>query len=107
MRNVRVKVKNGKNILIKDVWYIPGIISNLISVGQLIEKGFLVVMKDNLLKLYDSHQKLIMKSEQGSNRTFKVNVSTSEAECLSTEGAEGDSKLWHKRLGHLNYKTLW
>ena len=45
-------------------------------------------------------------SEQGSNRTFKVNVSTVEAECLSTEGNEGDSKLWHRRLGHLNYRSL-
>src|ERR1051325_8634738 len=99
MGNVRFKVKNGKNILIKDVWYIPGIRSNMISVGQLIEKCFSIVMKDNLLKLYDSHHKLIMKSKQGSNRTFKVNVSTAEAECLSTKGVEGDSKLWHKRLG--------
>ena len=46
------------------------------SVGQLIEKGFSFVMKKNFLMLYDSNQKLIMKSEQGSNRTFKVNVET-------------------------------
>ena len=49
MGNVRFRVKNGKNILIKDVWYVPGIKINLMSVGQLIEKGFSVVMKDNLL----------------------------------------------------------
>ena len=101
MGNVRVRVKNGRNILIKDVWYVPGIKSNLMSVGQLIEKGFSVVMKDNLLTLYDSNQKLIMKSEQGSNRTFKMNVETAEATCLSAEGAEADSKLWNKRLGAL------
>jgi transposase InsO family protein len=106
MGNVKVKVKNGKTVLIKDVWYVPGIRSNLMSVGQLIEKGFSVVMKDNLLKLYDSNQNLIMQSEQGSNRTFKVNVETAETECLSAEGSEGDSKLWHKRMGHLNYRSL-
>lgn len=106
MGNVKVKVKNGKTVLIKDVWYVPGIKSNLMSVGQLIEKGFSVVMKDNFLKLYDSNQKLIMQSEQGSNRTYKVNVETAKTECLSAEGAKGDSKLWHKRLGHLNYRSL-
>jgi hypothetical protein len=47
-----------------------------------------------------------MQSEQGSNRTFKVNVETAETECLSAEGSEGDSKLWHKRMGHLNYRSL-
>jgi hypothetical protein len=75
-------------------------------VGQLIEKGFSVIMENNLLTLYDSNQKIIMKSEKGSNRTFKVNVETVEAECLSAESSEGDSKLWHKRLGHLNYRSL-
>lgn len=38
MRNVRVKLNSGKTILIKDVWYVPGMNRNLMSVGQLIEK---------------------------------------------------------------------
>src|SRR3954471_19377095 len=86
MGNVKVKVKNGKTVLIKDVWYVPGIKNNLMSVGQLIEKGFSVIMKNNLLNLYDSNQKLIMQSGQGSNRIFKVNVETAETDCLSVEG---------------------
>lgn len=56
-------MKNGNTILIKDVWYVLGMKSNLISVGQRIKKGFSVTMKDNLLKLYDFDQKLIMQSE--------------------------------------------
>lgn len=40
MGNVKVRVKNGKTILIKDAWYVPSIKSNLMSVDQLIEKGF-------------------------------------------------------------------
>ncbi|XP_050896713.1 uncharacterized protein LOC127103504 [Lathyrus oleraceus] len=40
MRNVKVKVKNGKIVLIKDVWYVYGTKRNTTSVGQLIEKGF-------------------------------------------------------------------
>lgn len=42
MGNVKVKWKNGKNVLIKDVWYVLGMNNNLMSVGQLLEKGFLV-----------------------------------------------------------------
>lgn len=52
--------------------------SNLMSVCQLIEKGFLVTMKDNLLKLYGCNQKLIMQSEFRRNRKFKVNVATTD-----------------------------
>ncbi|XP_050892050.1 uncharacterized protein LOC127097589 [Lathyrus oleraceus] len=81
MGNVKVRVKNGKTVLIKDVWYVPGMKSNMMN-------------------------KLIMNSEQGSNKTFKVKVEIVGTKCLSTEGAEGYSELWHKRLGHLNFKSL-
>lgn len=96
-------MKNGKIVLIKDVWYVPGMKSNLISAGRLIKKGFSFTMKDNLLKLYDSDQKMIMQYEHGSNRTFKVNMEIIETKCLSVEG---DSELWHKRLGYLNFISL-
>lgn len=58
------------------------------------------------MNLYDSNQKMIMKSKQGSNKTFKVNVETGETKCLSAEGDEGDSEMWHKRLRHLNFRSL-
>ncbi|XP_050889598.1 uncharacterized protein LOC127094869 [Lathyrus oleraceus] len=74
--NVIVKLNNGKIVLIKDVWYVPGMNRNLISVGQLIEKGFSVTMKDNRFKLYNCNQKMIMKFELGRNKTFEVNVAT-------------------------------
>lgn len=60
MRNVRVILNNGKSALIQNVWYVLDMKSNLMSVGQLIEKRFSVTMKDNLLKLYNCNQNLIM-----------------------------------------------
>ena len=53
MGNGKVKVKNGKSVLNKDVWYDHEMKRNLISVGHLIENGFSVIMKNNLLMLYD------------------------------------------------------
>lgn len=47
-----------------------------------------------------------MKSEQGSNRTFKVNVETAETKCLSAKDDEDENELWHRRLGHLNFRSL-
>lgn len=52
IKNVIVKLNHGKIVLIKDVWYVSSMNNNLMSVDQLFEKGFLVTMKDNLLKLY-------------------------------------------------------
>lgn len=83
MGNDKVRVKSGKMVLIKDVWYVLSMKSNLMSVGQLIEKYFSVTMKDSLLKLYGSDQKLIMQYKQRSksklnalvHKVLKVTVS--------------------------------
>ena len=104
-RNVRVILNNGKSVLIMNVWYVSGMKSHLMSVGQLIEKGFSVTMKGNLLKLYDCNQNLIIESEQGRDRTLKVNVKTIDSECLSTRSVVKESELWHKRFGYLNFRS--
>lgn len=62
-------------------------------VGQLIEKGFSVTMNDNILKFYDCNQKLIMHSEMGRNMTFKVNVATTDTQCLSHISVEEESEF--------------
>lgn len=106
MGNVQVKLKNGKAKLINNVLYVLGMNNNCINVGKLLEKYFSVIMKDNLLKLYDCNQKLIMQSELGRNMTFKVNVVIADTQCLSATSVEGESELWNKRLGHLNFRSL-
>ena len=37
---IRVKAKSGIEKLIHDVFYIPGLAYNLLSVGQLIQRGY-------------------------------------------------------------------
>lgn len=51
MGNVKVKVKNGKIILIKDVWYVYGMKRNMTSVCQLIEKGFLSYYEGHFIEV--------------------------------------------------------
>ncbi|GAU17360.1 hypothetical protein TSUD_232360 [Trifolium subterraneum] len=74
--------------------------------GQLLEKGFKTVFKGETLKLFDSKQRLILKTAQNQNRTFKTQVKTIEVECLATSNEDKDSDLWHIRYDHLNFKSL-
>ena len=43
--NIVFQMSNGGKVMIKDVLYVPGIKCNLLSVGQLVEKCFSVLMK--------------------------------------------------------------
>ncbi|GAU37837.1 hypothetical protein TSUD_56970 [Trifolium subterraneum] len=106
MENVVIQRSNGKKAVIEKVLYVPGMKCNLMSIGQLLEKGFKAVFEGETLKLFDSKQRLILKTTQSQNRTFKTEVKTIEVECLATSTEDKDNDLWHKRYGHLNFKSL-
>ena len=46
-----------------------------------------------------------MQSILGKNRTFKVDIKATETHCLSAV-SDSDGALWHRRYGHLNYRSL-
>ncbi|GAU33702.1 hypothetical protein TSUD_148530 [Trifolium subterraneum] len=106
MGNVVIQMSNGKKAVIEKVLNVPGMKCNLMSVGQLLEKGFKTVFEGETLKLFDSKQRLILKTSQSQNRTFKTQVKTIEDECLATSTEDKDSDLWHIRYGHLNFKSM-
>ena len=62
-----------------------------------------VVMKDGVLKLFDTKNNLVLKSHLAKNRTFKTMISSTEVQCLKTVVDHKDSWLWHLRFGHLNF----
>jgi len=79
---------------------------NLLSVGQFIQKGYSVIMKDNFLKLFDKHQMLVLKTPLAKNRTFQTNMKVVELNCLSAMVKDEDNWLWNYRFGHLNFRGL-
>ncbi|WJX17846.1 hypothetical protein P8452_07710 [Trifolium repens] len=106
MGNVVIQRSNGKKAVIEKVLYVPGMKCNLMSIGQLISKGFKIVIEDETLQLFDSKKRLIFKTAQSKNRIYKTQIKAIEATCLSATAEEKDSDLWHKRYGHLNFKSL-
>ncbi|XP_058726725.1 uncharacterized protein LOC131628503 [Vicia villosa] len=103
--DVLIEKKNGGHSMIKDVLYIPGIRCNLLSVGQLLEKGYNIRLEDKILRVADASGVLILKAPMATNRTFKVELKVLEHMCLTTTSSR-EEWLWHYRLGHLNFCDL-
>ena len=106
MGNIAIEGRNGKMAIIEEVLYVPGIQCNLLSVGQFIQKGYSVTMKDNTFKLFDKHQRLVLETPLAKNRTFQTNMKVVELNCLSVMVKDEDGWLWHYRFGHLNFRGL-
>ena len=103
--SIRFIVRGGEKKVLRNVYYIPALRSNIVSLGQATEVGCEVCMKDNQLSLYDRDGQLMVRSTRAKNRLYKVTLQVDLIQCLQVKGL-GDSTLWHTRLGHISKDTM-
>lgn len=97
--------KDGRQERIEDVYYVPDMKNNILSLGQLLEKGCSVFMEGKVMILKDKNGRTIAHIEMSQNRMFKLNLRNIQETCLQVK-SEDKATLWHKRFGHLHYGGL-
>ena len=102
---ITIVLKNGDKKYITDVYYIPALKSNIISLGQLVEKGYNIHMQDNSLIIKNQDRELIADVKMSKNRLFTLDIQTKIQKCLKFV-IKNDSWLWHLRYGHLRFSGL-
>jgi GAG-pre-integrase domain len=90
---------------IQDVYYVPDLKTNILSMGQLMEKGYSVLMKDRVLHLKDKQWRLVTRVEMRRNRMYKLNLRSVREKYLRVN-VEDNVSLWHLRFGHLHHGGL-
>jgi hypothetical protein len=95
---------NGHKVL-TDVYYIPKLKSNIVSLGQLEEKGFKYVGENGRLCVYDQERILLISAPRVGNRLYLANFGLGSPVCLQAQTID-KSWRWHTRFGHLNFRAL-
>jgi hypothetical protein len=80
-----------------DVLYVPDIDQNLLSVGQLIEKGMKVIFENQSCYIFDAARQKILQARMR-DKSFSFLPFEEEHTAFSTK--LNDIEVWHKRLGH-------
>ncbi|KAL8110993.1 hypothetical protein AgCh_026669 [Apium graveolens] len=93
-RTVVFMCKNGEERALHEVYYIPSLRNNIISLVQMAEDGHKMIIRGEFLKIYDKQGKLLMNVQHSINRLYKIIIETSHRECILSE-ADETSKLWH------------
>lgn len=98
---------NGFNHVVTEVYFVPELKNNLLSLGQLQEKGLSILIENNKCKIYHPEKGLIIQAEMSSNRMFilPTKFQPTIPVCFNTT-THDISNLWHCRYGHLSYKGL-
>lgn len=93
--------------MITDIYYVLDLKNNLLSIGQLQERGLAIPIQQGECRLYHLKRGLIMQTWMTANRMFVLAacVVPEISNCLQTV-TEDESQLWHRRYGHLSNKGL-
>ena len=97
--------RNGGHQFISNVYYVPNMKNNILSLGQLLERGYVINMANRCLLIRDERERLITKVQTTKNKMFLLNVQGGDVKCLSA-CVKSTSCLWHLRFGHLNFDGL-
>lgn len=106
--SVKVQV-DGVIQVIPEVYYVPELRNNLLSLGQLQERGLAILIRDGTCKLFHPNRGAIMQTDMSENRMFFLLASKPQKNsmCLQAEEVtEKEAHLWHCRFGHLNQEGL-
>ena len=107
---VAITGKNEDLRILMEVYYIPSLKCNVVSLGQLEEGGCRIEINHGIMTIFDRRQTdpeklgVLIRAER-KNRLYMIKVNLTSPVCLLTKMDE-QSWLWHARYGHLNFRSL-
>ena len=94
-----------KPLILKKALYVPGYRTNLISVSSIIDNGHKVVHeKKNSYLCLKSREKFPI--TRNGKRFFQPTTPKEKHHFANLSGGSNETELWHKRMGHSNYRDL-
>ncbi|KAL5808678.1 hypothetical protein ACOSQ3_029369 [Xanthoceras sorbifolium] len=72
--DIQIKTRNGYVETISNVFYVPDLKSNLLSAGQLQEKGYIITIQKGACEIYDPSKGAIVVVPMSSNKLFPLRI---------------------------------
>ncbi|XP_052757808.1 uncharacterized protein LOC113516220 [Galleria mellonella] len=101
--NVIGKDGNKHTIQVKNVLYVPELVSNLLSVSQMINNGCSIQFTKYGCKIFNKENTEVATANL-INNMYRLNTDSISA--YTCKSNETDFLLWHQRMAHLNFSDL-
>lgn len=102
-----------RQVILKNVLYVPKITTNLLSVSAIAKKGGKVFFSGSTCHVYNRNDVKILVGQLSTNNIYKVKLEPrppqivkSCSEIALNASIPCDIQLWHRRMGHLNATYL-
>ena len=102
---VPILTKNNVVKNIYNVYYVPTLAGNLLSVGQLDSRGYDIRFHDTSCTIYGPNKAFIAKIKMTKNRLYPLEMRSGKLYALNIS-TTNDIDLWHLRYGHLPLSSM-
>jgi transposase InsO family protein len=99
------KLKSGEHQELAGVYYIPKLTANIVSLGQLDEDAYKILIEHGVLRIWDRRRRLLAKVPRSPNRLYILTLAIDRPVCLAARSSEV-AWQWHARFGHLGFQGL-
>jgi hypothetical protein len=99
------EAKTGEHQRLDDIYYIPRLTANIVSLGQLDEGGCPVHIDRRVLRIWDEKQCLIAWVRRSVARLYLLRLKIVKPVCLVAQCSD-EAWLYHERYGHLHFNAL-
>ncbi|KAL5818434.1 hypothetical protein ACOSQ4_022276 [Xanthoceras sorbifolium] len=89
-----LQTKGNSTHSISNVFFVPNLKTNLLSVGQLQKKGYEISIKNGVCRIQDEKLGLIAQVEMTTNRMFPLHLQHTAHSCFAAK-FENIAWLWH------------
>ncbi|GJU05663.1 retrovirus-related pol polyprotein from transposon TNT 1-94 [Tanacetum coccineum] len=93
-------------IVFTKVTFVNGLKYNLISISQLCDAKYIVQFDKKRGTIFNSNKEVVMIAPRVRDIYVLDMTSSTQESCFFTKSSENLNCLWHKRLAHLNFKTI-
>jgi hypothetical protein len=102
MGKVKIKKRNGNQLLLKEVRHVPDLRKNIISIGKLESEGCISIFEDKAWKVTDGS--LVIEKGEKVGTLYLCTGNTDSS--ISLASTSVDTTLWNHRLGHMSEKGM-
>ena len=97
--------QSGNQRALSEVYFIPSLNSNIISVGQLDEGGCKIEIHEGLMMIYDPGRRMMARVRRSHSRLYTAALTIDAPICLLTK-SDDETWRWHARMEHLHFRAL-
>jgi hypothetical protein len=102
--SLKLKI-DGRVHVITSVFYIPGLKTNLLSLGQIQQKQVSILFRNDECRIFHDVKGLLLVTHMSANRMYSLKATVIVPQCLKVS-KDDLTQLWHNRYAHLSMKGL-